>query len=93
MSGSHDAPYGAARDLLSWAANNWQDLQTASGWTRPFELMPARLAYGVIYTTIVSRLDETGRLKIDALLGDTDAQAELDERRRAAVVAAGGLVG
>lgn len=55
--------------------------------------MPARLGYGFVYSTIVARLDETGRLKLDAALGDADAQRELDEGRRAAVLAAGGRIG
>ena len=49
--------------------------------------MPARLAYGMFYATVIAGTDDDGRLKIDALLGDPRAEAELERRRRASVAA------
>lgn len=51
--------------------------------------MTARRAYPMIYQRIVRNLDEDGRLKIDAILGDETAAAELQRRRRDALVGAG----
>lgn len=47
----------------------------------------------MIYHLIAERLTDEGRLKLDAALGDADAQRELDERRRKAVLTAGGGIG
>ena len=55
--------------------------------------MPARLAYGFLYATLVGNLDEERRLAVDAALGDPAAIAERDERRRAAVLEADFEVG
>lgn len=43
----------------------------------------------MIYMRLVTGLDEQGRLKVDALLGDAAAQAELDRQRTDAI----GLLG
>lgn len=40
-----------------------------------------RRAYAYIYNQIVRDLDEEYRLKIDALLGDDQAQRQIDQRR------------
>lgn len=45
----------------------------------------------MIYHLIAEPLSDEGLLKLDAALGDADAQRELDERRRKAVAMAGGL--
>jgi len=50
----------------------------------------AALAFGFVYAQVVDGLDEDGQLKVDALLGDTDAEAEMHARRRATVMAMGG---
>lgn len=47
----------------------------------------------MFYHAIASRLDEDGRLKLDALLGDPAALAELNKQRGESVVAAGFEVG
>lgn len=43
--------------------------------------MPARTAYPMIYAALTSGRSDDDRLKIDALLGDEDAEAELESRR------------
>lgn len=47
----------------------------------------------MFYHAIASKLDEEGRLKLDAILGDVDARAELDKQRTETVAAAGFEVG
>lgn len=42
---------------------------------------------------LVTGLTSEGRLKVDALLGDADAQAELDAQRTAAIGLLGADVG
>jgi len=51
--------------------------------------MPARRAYGFIYARLVRGLPDDTRLKIDALLGDVDAAAALEQQRTEAI----GLLG
>lgn len=55
--------------------------------------MNARLGFGFVYGTITRGLDEDRRLQIDALLGDVDAEVEMQERRREAFAAMGAEVG
>lgn len=47
----------------------------------------------MIYQRIMRHLDEDGRLKVDAILGDEEAGAEMQRRRREAIVAAGIEIG
>lgn len=47
----------------------------------------------MFYHAIASKLDEDGKLRLDALLGDPDARAELDKQRGQVVAAAGFEVG
>lgn len=88
-------PYRAARELLVWAAgdSNWNAIQRDLGWSTPLEQLPARRAYAMIYHRITDNLDEDAKLKVDALLGDARAQAQLDERRRESVTEFGFEVG
>jgi hypothetical protein len=83
-------PYGAARQLAGWAAHRWDDLQEAAGWDRPLEAMSARRAYRWLYARLTAPLDDDTRLEVDALLGDANAEAEMQRRRRDAVLAMGG---
>jgi len=55
--------------------------------------MPARLAFPLFYERCVSGLGDDARLEVDAMLGDVEAIAELDERRREAIDLAGIEVG
>jgi hypothetical protein len=43
----------------------------------------------MMYHSIASRLDEDGKLKLDAILGDPAALAETEKRRGESVVSAG----
>lgn len=86
-------PYGAARQLLGWAANRWDELQETAGWDRPLEAMNARRAYRWLYARLVAPLDADTRLEVDALLGDANAEATLQRQRREAVLAMGGEFG
>lgn len=43
--------------------------------------MPAHLAYPFIYTNLVRHLDEDQRLRVHAIMGDTDAIEALNEER------------
>lgn len=47
----------------------------------------------MMYHHVASRLSDDGRVRLDALLGDADAQAELDKNRSESVTAAGFEVG
>lgn len=47
----------------------------------------------MIYMRLVTGITEESRLKIDALLGDAAARAELDARRTAAIGLIGAEVG
>jgi hypothetical protein len=47
----------------------------------------------MMYHAIASKLDEDGRLKLDAILGDPDAVAEVARDRVASVAGAGFEVG
>lgn len=55
--------------------------------------MAARLAYPWFYGLIASRLDDDGRLELDAALGDEQAAAERTSRRRETAVDLGVEVG
>lgn len=55
--------------------------------------MPARLAYPWFYGLIASRLDEDGRLELDAALGDRQAAAERATKRREVAVGLGVEIG
>lgn len=46
------------------------------------------MAYPLIYQRIVRDLDADRRLEIDGILGDPTAKAELQSRRRDAILAA-----
>lgn len=54
--------------------------------------MLVRHALSWIRRRIVARLDEDDRLDFDAWLGDTAADAELQQRRREAIEAMGGAI-
>lgn len=54
--------------------------------------MPARLAYPFVYEAITAGLDDDKRIKVDALLGDPDAIAYVNNSRREAVAGAGGRI-
>lgn len=47
----------------------------------------------MIYRYLWVRLDDEGRLKLDAVLGDERAQAEIDKTRRQSAAAGGFEVG
>jgi hypothetical protein len=47
----------------------------------------------MMYHSIARRLDADGIVKLDALLGDPDAEAEVQESRRNAAATAGFEVG
>lgn len=55
--------------------------------------MPAGRGFVFLYQKLVADLTEDSRLKIDALLGDEEAQRTIDENRREAVVGSGWEVG
>jgi hypothetical protein len=55
--------------------------------------MSATRAYRWLYARLVAPLDADTRLEVDALLGDTTAEAEMQRRRREAVLAMGGEIG
>lgn len=88
-SGDDGAPYGAAHALIGWAAEKWAELQAVAGWDNPLEQMSAWRAFDFFYDMLTRGLGEEARLKVDAILGDSAAQAELDRRRGVAVEVAG----
>lgn len=47
----------------------------------------------MMYHHVASRLTDEGRIQLDALLGDPDAQTQLDERRRESATSADFEVG
>lgn len=47
----------------------------------------------MIYRYLWVRLDDDGRLKLDAILGDAGAQAEIDKNRHQAATTGGFEVG
>lgn len=49
--------------------------------------MPAHRAYSFLYTQCVRGMPDDVRLEIDAILGDTTADATLQEQRREALEA------
>ncbi len=56
--------------------------------------MSARAAVGMFYSRVTHRLDAEGRLRVDALLGDKAAKAEIERREREQIdaLAADGLI-
>lgn len=52
-----------------------------------------RLAYQMIYSTLIANVREDARSEVDALLGIPGAQEAYDEERRAMVAAAGLAIG
>lgn len=55
--------------------------------------MTARRAFRFLYGRLVAPLDHDTRLEVDAILGDTEAEQELQRMRREAVMAMGGEFG
>ena len=82
---------------MSWAASHWTKLQDRVGWAQPLDGMPAHRALALAYHDLTDGLDDDGRLRIDALLGDTVARATIEQRehdeRRQAIAAMGIEVG
>lgn len=56
-------------------------------------MMPARLAYPLIYDVLTRHVTEDSKLRIDELLGDPTAPGRMAERRTQAVAASGFEVG
>jgi hypothetical protein len=56
-------------------------------------MMPARLAYPLIYDVLTRNLTEDSRLRVDDLLGDPAAAGKIDRRREQSAVASGFEVG